>query len=243
MVEELRNAINRYKHLLKGGEIDYDKTLLVEEIEEELIENAKRNDEIIKILDNNELTTALAKLTEKLREDYVRVSEKLGHRLTNFDEALEAFLTGKKDVPGFNIIFIIIQAYARLKAQLYEEEKGNINNSTAECPVCGAISRTMLKEDERTYSMICPFCGYKWIVSTNGLRCPYCGNTDKLAIGVFTGKKLKRLGLAWCQSCGETWRVVLDKGIKVPRLFLTALSFGAEIYRNAIPRDADVTDS
>ena len=235
MAEELRAALYRYKHLLRGGEIDIDMAVLVENVEEELMEEIRGDRETVEILETEPLGRALSMLATRgaLERLASKASARLGEKVGNIDAAVEAFLTGNIEAPGFRVIFIVIQALARVKAEITEEREGARYHPEPVCPVCGAVSRTMIREDSDTYSMVCPFCGYKWVVSREGFLCPFCGNRDKLSLGVFTDKKTKRLGLAWCQACGATWHLVLDKTIRVPRLLLPVIAHGAEIYRPA----------
>ena len=233
--EELRAALYKYKHLLRGGEIDIEKAVLVEDVEEDLMSEIREDTGTIEILKAEPLDRALSILANRgiLERLASRASARLGESIEDIDAAVEAFLTGNVEAPGFRTMFVVIQALARVKAEIVEEKDGIIYHPEPVCPVCGATSRTMVKEDNNTYSMICPFCGYKWIVSREGFLCPFCGNKDKLSLGVFTGKKAKRLGLAWCQACGATWHLVLDKTRRVPRLLLPVIAYGAEIYRPA----------
>ena len=235
MADELRTALYRYKHLLRGGEIDVDAAVLVEDVEEELMEEIRGDRVAAEILEAEPLDRALSILASRGVIDRLasKASERLGEEINDIDAAVEAFLTGNVETPGFRTIFIVIQALARVKAEITEEKEGTKYHPEPVCPVCGATSRTMIREDGNTYSMVCAFCGYKWIVSREGFLCPFCGNRDKLSLGVFTGKKTKRLGLAWCQACGATWHLVLDKTIRVPRLLLPVIAHGAEIYRPA----------
>jgi len=235
MVKELRQAIHRYKHLLKGGEIDYDWTLKVEEAEARLMEEIRGDNNIIEALRSEPLDRALSRIAGRLEGLIEKAAEMLGESVPDPGAALEAFLVGDTHRPGFRSAFVAVQALARVKAELYEDENGNVESRGPVCPVCGAVSRTMLRDDRGDYYMVCPFCGYKWLVSRKRLVCPYCGNSDALSLGVFTGKRSKRLGLAWCQECGATRRVVLDTTIRVPRLLLPVIAHGAEIYRSLLP--------
>ena len=235
-VRELESALLRYIHLLKGGKVDVKRTLEVERIEQDIITELLGDEDTRRLLKENDLQQALSKLRASGLLDQLveRVSQAIGEEVHDLDNSLEAFYTGKEDEPGFKSVFITIQAVARAKATLYEEANGKIENPEPVCPVCGAVSKTMVKLGPEEYGMVCPFCGYIWIVSRTGFVCPFCGNRDKLSLGVFTGKKAKRLGLAWCQACGATWYVVLDRSIQVPRLLLPVLARGAEIYRGAL---------
>jgi len=234
-VSELRSGLHRYRHLLRGGEVDYDTSLRVEEVESRIINRLLHNNDYINIIKYNDLSNILYKLKNLIFEEAKKIARDLDDKIEDPEKALEAFYAGNQDTPGFRTMFIVIQAIARVKAELYEEENGQIENPSPVCPVCGAVSRTMIKEEDSRYTMVCPFCGYKWTVSRGSLVCPYCGNSDPLSLGIFTGKKSKRLGLAWCQACGATWRVVLDSSIRVPRLLLPVIAHGAEIYRSLIP--------
>ncbi len=234
-VDELRRAIERYKHLLKGGEIDYNAALMVEEVEETLINNIKSRNEILEIIRRNDLRNAISILHERgILSELFEMTRKMTGESGDVDKALSAFLTGDIDVEGFKSMFLLIQSIARVKAEIVEEEVGIVESRTAVCPVCGAVSKTMTKEGQ-SYFMVCPFCGYKWLVSRGKLICPYCGNEDPLSLGIFTGKKAKRLGLVWCQNCDTTWHIVLDTSIRVPRLFLTIIAYGGEVYKATMP--------
>ncbi len=230
-IEEFKAAIHRYKHLLRGGEIDYDAAVRVESIELEIIERLRSEESIVRVLEAEPLERALARLRDRVERLILEVAERMGEESVEPARALEAFYTGDTSVPGFSSALVVVQAFARLKAKLYEDSNGIIKHVSPVCPVCGALSKTMQVGGDEKYYMICPFCGYKWLVSEGRLVCPYCGNSDALSVGIFSGKKTKRLGLAWCQKCGSTWRVVLDTSIRVPRLLLPLIAHGAEIYR------------
>lgn len=244
-VRELESALLRYIHLLKGGRVDVKKTLEVERLEQEIISEILGNEETRRLLEENELPQALSKMRDAglLGRLVERVARAIGEEIRSLDSALEAFYTGRDDEPGFRSVFIAIQAVARAKALLYEGAHGKVESPEPVCPVCGAVSKTMVKLGPEEYGMVCPFCGYIWTVSRTGFVCPFCGNRDKLSLGVFTGKKAKRLGLAWCQACGATWYVILDRSIKVPRLLLPVLARGAEIYRGALEGAAQSAES
>ncbi len=235
-IEKLKSAIYRYKHLLKGGTIDLEKSLLVEEIEQELMKIARERFASDEILDKDLLVIIDTIFSDGFLAELVSIaSKKLEIPVDDIEQALKDFLTGNIENNEAKLLFIVIQAIARLKAEHEEIQHGIINLVTDRCQVCGATTRTMTQESTGYY-MICPFCGYKWRVSKGVLTCPFCGNKDPLSLGVFTGKKDRRLGLAWCQSCDNTWRIILDERIvkTVPRLFLPVISFGAEIYRGSI---------
>ncbi len=235
-VEKLKSAIYRYKHLLKGGTIDLEKTLLLEEIEQELMKMLRDKLASEKVLDKDLISIIDTMFRDSLLTELVSTaSQKLDTPVDNIEQAYKDFLTGNIENNEAKVVFVVIQAIARLKAEHEETRHGIVDMITATCPVCGAITRTMTQESTGYY-MVCPFCGYKWRVSKSVLTCPFCGNKDPLSLGVFTGKKDRRLGLAWCQSCDNTWRIILDERIvkTVPRLFLPVISFGAEIYRGSI---------
>lgn len=241
-IEDFKAAIHRYKHLLRGGEIDYDAAIRVESIELEIIRSLESDENILRILAAEPLERALARLRDRVEALILEVAARMGEEGVDPARALEAFYTGDTSVPGFSSALVVVQAFARLKARLYEDSKGIIRNTSPVCPVCGALSKTMQVGEGEEYYMICPFCGYKWLVSKGRLVCPYCGNSDALSVGIFSGKKTKRLGLAWCQKCGSTWRVILDTSIRVPRLLLPLIAHGAEIYRPFIRDSAGRSD-
>ncbi len=236
-LEKFRMAIYRYKHLMKGGTIDLEQTLKIEEIQQEIMAKLER---YYTSYFNQDLEHVLNRFYEEgiLEELIKEAAAKLGEDIIDAKTAYTAFLTGDMEITGAKSAFVVVQAIARVKAKLFEKTRGNIESTSGRCPLCGAESSTMLQESSGYY-MLCPFCGYKWKISATKLTCPYCGNSDPLSIGLFTGKKERRLGLVWCQKCGKTWRIILDEKIinNVPRILLPVISFGAEIYRGSILDD------
>ena len=228
----LRDSYERYKHLLHGGSIDVDLAEKIEDIEKNIINNIKN------IIDlDKDLEEIIRELTENgVLDELIRdVGRELKVNVKDARKAVNTFLDGNLQDEQARIAFIVIQAVARLKA-MHSEQKGLSEKAriTPYCPVCGAESGTMVRYKGAFY-MVCPFCGFMWRVSDTFI-CPYCGNTDKLRLGVMTGKRSKRLGIAWCQECGRTWRVILDERVvlSVPRLLLPVIAYGAEIYREAL---------
>ena len=146
------------------------------------------------------------------------------------DRLLAEALSGNIDTSEHRAVLLAAQAAARAYATAFEESRGMIYEPSAYCPLCGAQSRTMVKDGEDHY-MICHFCYYAWRVPSQPY-CPYCGTSHPLSVGLYTGR-LRRLALAECQDCGSTWRLILDKSIveRAPRQLLPLIALSAERLR------------
>jgi len=236
-MREFKDALRKYMHLLKGGKIDLEKTIKIEELELKLM-----NDLVSKQSELCERKKNLQGLIEALldtgwmEEALKETSHKLNVEINSDPrEALEAFLTGNVERPEGKVALLVVQAIARCLAESKLENDEIVEKVTPICPVCGAESKTMVLERDGYY-MVCPFCSYKWLVSRETIRCPYCGNDNPISLGVFSDRA-RRLGLAVCQECGATWRLVIDKSIKAPRILLPVISLGAEAYRKFVHDD------
>lgn len=226
-IAEFERALDKYLHFLRGGRIDRDLALRIERIQLEIIEY------LSSILPDPpmEAWEALGILRERgLLADVVeRVSKATGDEPRDIDEALAAFQSGDLDKPGAKTLLIAVQAVARYVADKRLEKEGPLDIQTPHCPVCGAESKTMIVGNDGFY-MICPFCAYKWRISRSKVVCPYCGSDNPISIGVFTDRR-RRIGLFVCQECGATWRGILDRSIRAPRILLPLISLGAESFR------------
>ncbi|MCE4620284.1 MAG: formate dehydrogenase accessory protein FdhE [Desulfurococcales archaeon] len=233
-MREFKDALRRYTHLLKGGKIDLEKSVKIEEIELSLIEDLLKNQPVI-CRSRRDLQDLIGDLLDSgwIEEAMRKTSEGLNVEIDGDPkEALEAFLTGNVEKPEGKIALLVVQAIARCLAESKLEDNEIVEEITPICPVCGAESKTMVLERDGYY-MVCPFCSYKWLVSRDKIRCPYCGNDNPVSLGVFSDRA-RRLGLVVCQECGATWRLVIDKSIKAPRILLPVISLGAEAYRQFI---------
>ena len=231
-LEEFQKALEKYMHLLKGGRVDVDKALLVEKVELEIMEIL----ESIDVDPMDDLEKVLRKLAdmEVLEEIMSFAGDRLGDPVDDAGKALEAFLKGDIEQAGAKSALVAVQAIARWIAEK-RLEHGTEERISPYCPVCGAESKTMVIEKDGYY-MVCTFCTYKWRVSRTGtMICPYCGSSDPIAIGVFTDRR-RRLGLFVCQNCGSTWRAILDRNIKAPRILLPLIALGAEAFRGYLER-------
>ncbi len=236
-MEEFKDALRKYTHLLKGGKIDLEKTIKIEELELKLIDDLISNKSVI-CESKRDLQSLIEALLDSgwIEEAMRRASHELNVEIDSSPrEALEAFLTGNVEKPAGKVALLVVQSIARCLAESKLESGEIVEEVTPLCPVCGAESRTMVLEREGYY-MVCPFCSYKWLVSRDKIRCPYCGNDNPISLGVFSDRA-RRLGLVVCQECGATWRLVIDKSIKAPRILLPVISLGAEAYRKFIHND------
>ncbi|ESQ26142.1 MAG: Protein involved in formate dehydrogenase formation [uncultured Acidilobus sp. OSP8] len=153
------------------------------------------------------------------------------------EESLTKALEGDVSSRGSRSALLVFQAVARAYASHYERKNGTVEEVTAYCPLCGSESRTMVRVGEE-YLLVCHLCGYAWRVSRKTLACPFCGNSNPFSIGIFMDKD-GRLGLAYCQECGSSWRVVLDERVaSAPRILLPLLALAAERLRGALPGGA-----
>jgi len=232
-IKHYRNALRKYKHLLKGGKIDENIAVKIEEIELNLIKQLYSTDLCDTTLNLEDLLKS-SKIHEWILEKIREVASNLGEEIDDPEQAINAFLEGKINIKGINSAFIVIQSVARCLANTMLNHN-KIDDLTPYCPVCGAESKTMVLMDDG-YNMVCPFCHYVWRISKNTLRCPYCGNSNPVSLGVFSDRT-RRIGLVVCQECGSTWRIIMDRNIKAPRSLLPLISLGAEAYKRFVHRD------
>lgn len=234
-LKEFQQGIEKYMHLLKGGMVDRDKSLNVERIELELVQELRQSN---KCMGDLQKTLDELQSSNWIVEAFIKASSSMGVEASmdiDVEKALRDFFTGNIDSEESMVMAIIVQSIARCIAEESLEMNGIIDATTPYCPICGAESRTMVVRDDG-YDMICPFCSYEWRVSRENPVCPYCGNSNPVSIGIFTDKA-RRIGLLVCQECGETWRAILDRGIKAPRILLPVISMGAEAFRKFIRDD------
>lgn len=224
---EFEKALDKYLHLLRGGRIDRDLAVKIEKAQLEII------NQLSLVLPNppDEAQSALRALHEKrlLAEIVRRTAALTGDEPVDIDEALAAFQSGDLEKPGARTMLIVVQAIARYIAEKRLEKEGPPEALTPYCPVCGAESKTMIVGNDGFY-MVCPFCAYQWRISRDRVVCPYCGSANPISIGVFTDRR-RRIGLFVCQECGSTWRGILDRSIRAPRILLPLISLGAESFR------------
>ncbi len=235
-VEELLSSLSRYAHML-GFPVNVEWVRLVEELQEKIIEDVRGEASAYESL--RDFVTALDARGYMLRvvEDVARA---LNEEVEDYSVALRAALTGDLEVKGARVVLIVLQAIARAYAERVLEKGVKIETS-AICPVCGALSETMYRE-EGNYYMVCHFCSYKWLVSEGKPSCPYCGNRDELTIGVVSDKQM-RVALIKCWKCGSSWRAILDETIKTPLILKPLIAMAAEKFRKALEEVERVVES
>ncbi len=229
---EFRRALLRYRGLV-GVAVDLETSLVVEEAEVDVMaeiageaERAVRSGESLE-----ELATRL--LDSGVLDRLVsRVASKLGiEEPESAAEALERLSSGDLESPHARAAFIAMQALARAYADKLLEVEGPREMLGTKCPVCGVESDIIRAEADGGYSMVCPFCFYTWRIPGRGLRCPRCGSSDPFALGVYTGRADKRVALLYCQDCGFTGRLILDRSIRAPRSVHPLIAMGADRFR------------
>ncbi|MDP8003501.1 MAG: formate dehydrogenase accessory protein FdhE [Caldisphaera sp.] len=236
-IEEFISSLRKYSHLV-GFKIDLEMARKIEEIQLKIIKDI---DEKIKDIDLSDLNNFVSELSKKniMQEFIMEASQELGEGIgiKDADNALKEALEGNMNIKGARSSLIVLQAISRFFAEKYEKNNGQIINESPYCPVCGSESKTMIKDGNR-YKMICHFCGYTWIVSNNGLVCPFCGNREEFSLGFFSDRE-ERIGLMYCQRCGSDWRIILDESIKAPSILLPLIALGGEKFRGALPGNAN----
>ncbi len=231
-----RLALLRYRSLT-GPSVDVDTAVEVERLEEEIASRVR--DEAGSAAARGEGINALAsRLWESgvIQDLYAHALERLGLDGGDPLEAYERLLEGDYDSSGAQAMFIVMQAIARAYADALLERDGVKTVLTHVCPVCGVESDIMVAEPDGGYSMICPFCYYKWRLPGRGLVCPRCGSRDKFSLGLYMDKSDRRVALLHCQECGYTARVIMDPSIAegAPRSVLPLLALGADRFRGLL---------
>lgn len=233
-LREFRVALSKYEHL-SGVRVDKGHALKFEEaeltVEEELLGEARnavaRGVDFEGYMQALEASGRLVKLAST-------VSSILGYSVEslNYEEALSKLAAGGDVGEEERVAFAVVQGAARAYARAYEEAVGRVEKLTAECPVCGGVTDLVVRRDDGYYA-VCPFCYYEWRIGSD-LACPYCGSRDRIGIGIFMDRS-RRVGLAHCQTCGTSWKVILDPSIRAPRSILPLIALAAEKYRSLIP--------
>ncbi|MEB2836740.1 MAG: formate dehydrogenase accessory protein FdhE [Desulfurococcales archaeon] len=231
-----RLALLRYRSLT-GPSVDVDTAVEVERLEEEIASRVR--DAAESAAAQGEGINALASRlweTGVIQELYAYTLKRLGLEGGDPLEAYERLLEGDYDSPGAQAMFIVMQAIARAYADVLLERDGVKTILTHVCPVCGVESDVMVAEPDGGYSMVCPFCYYKWRLPGRGLVCPRCGSRDKFSLGLYMDKSDRRVALLHCQECGYTARVIMDASITegVPRSVLPLLALGADRFRGLL---------
>jgi Zn ribbon nucleic-acid-binding protein len=231
-VGELRRAILRYKTLI-GGSVDLETTLKVEEAERLVAARVRRAVEEAVIRGQNLEDVASSLLESGVLDELAKeVGGLLGLQPPrSVEEALEHMASGDLSSDESRVAFVVMQGVARTYADLLLEREGVPERLGTRCPVCGAESDILVAEPGGGYSMLCPFCFYKWRLPGGGLRCPRCGSADKFSLGIYTDRNDKRVALLHCQECGFTGRLILDRTIRAPRSVLPLIALGADRFR------------
>ncbi|MGC9209710.1 MAG: formate dehydrogenase accessory protein FdhE [Acidilobus sp.] len=242
-LDRFERALRRYSRLL-GLKIDLDLARKVEAIQERI----KRD--VAKFMEAkggllSSLSDLLARLSDAglLSAYIVEVGSEIGDEVnpSSAEESLAKAFEGDVDAKGARSALLAFQAIARAYAEAYERANGIIESTTPYCPLCGSESRTMVRVGQDML-MVCHVCGYAWRISKGVLTCPFCGNSNPFTVGVFTDKD-RRLGLAYCQQCGSTWRVIFDDDMaSAPRILLPLLALAAERLRGALPAGREGSD-
>lgn len=244
--ERLRSferSLRRFSGSL-GLRINIELSKKIEEVQLKII------DDVSKLIDEAwsqglTLQDLLAKLSDNgtLRREVLLASSTLGERIgsDSVDELFADALSGDTSRSGARSALVAFQAIARAYAEKYYKENGSITHVSPYCPVCGAESSTMVKRGNR-YVMICPVCGYEWIVSEGSPRCPFCGNDNRFKLGTFMDKEWK-YGLMYCQECGSSWRVIWDEDMaSAPNILLPLIAMAADRFRGALPRGEGINN-
>ncbi len=228
--------LRRYSQLF-GLKVDLEAAIKVEALQKKIMDDARR---FLEGQGANDITLSdlLARLSYAglLRDYIIYIGRELNDEVSpdKAEESLARAFEGDVNIKGARSALLAFQAVARALAQAYEGSRGVIDDGSPYCPVCGSESRTMVRRDDGFY-MVCHVCGFAWRVGRGALTCPYCGNSNPFSVGLFTDKE-RKLGLAYCQECGSTWRVVLDKDVaSAPRVLLPLLALAAERLRGALP--------
>ncbi len=234
------SALRRYSQML-GLKVNIGMAVKVEAVQRRIMDDVKR------LLEGQAeglegLSDLLARLSNigLLRNYIVYVGQELGDEVSpdKIDETLVRAFEGDVNSAGAKSALLAFQAVARAFAESYERSNGILNEVTAYCPICGSESRTMVRTRDG-FLMVCHMCGYAWRVSSDKLTCPFCGNANPFSVGLFTDRD-RRFGLAYCQECGSTWRVILDEGMaSTPRVLLPLLALAAERLRGALPANSE----
>jgi FdhE protein len=226
-VEELSSSLSRYAHLL-GFPVNVEWVRLVEELQERIMEDVRGEAGGYESLRSFVVALESRGYIAKAMEE---VSKALNEEVENAEKALKAAITGDIKVRGARVALIVLQAVARA----YAEEalkRGVTVETSALCPLCGALSETMFKE-KGGYKMVCHFCSYTWLVSEGKPMCPYCGNQDELSIAVVSDKQM-RVALMKCWNCNSTWRTIIDETIETPLILKPLIAMAAEKLRPAL---------
>ena len=228
-LREFRRALTRYgpsiEHRIPRG-----LALKIEEAEQVIIESLRGRASLY-VRDGRGLDEFMDDLKASGEVDrlIVEVAERIGVNVEDPRAARDALEAGDYASKQAMAAFIVYQAVARAYAEAYRDQLGTVDKGDAQCPVCGATSDLAIVRDDGVY-MSCPFCYYEWRLGDD-IRCPYCGNEDRLSIGLFMDRQ-RRVALAHCQQCGSTWKVVLapDLGSLV-RPVLHLVAHGVERFK------------
>ncbi len=232
-VEELLLNLSRYAHLL-GFTVNVEWIRLIEGLQEKIMEDVRSE-----VPGYDSLKGFMVALESKgyITKAMEEVSKAIGEDIGDPGEAIKAALIGDLGVKGVKVALIVLQAIARAYAEEMLRREVVIETS-AICPLCGALSETMFKE-EGGYYMVCHFCSYKWFLSKGKPICPYCGNRDELTIAIISDKQM-RVALMKCWNCGSTWRAIMDETIAVPLILKPLIAMAAEKFREALKRIEDM---
>jgi len=233
LVNEFRHALERAERTFKL-EVPLDVATKIEELQLEVIDELKEKAHAA-VEENKSLDQCVAEvLPSLLNKYYLTFIEELDLR-NNVEDLGEAILNleaGRIDTNGSRVVFLIVQAVARAYAEAFERVKGVIERRSTRCPLCNVESDIIVRWPDGTYRMLCPFCGYTWIVSRGSLVCPRCGSKNPVALGVFSDRE-RRVGLFVCQDCGYKAKIILDVNIvkRFPRSVLPLIALNGERYR------------
>ncbi len=220
------DSLRRYGHLMAEAP-DPASARRIEGAQLEIMQEVAGDVDVSKPLD--EVLEAL--ISRGFLEEAVRrIAAAMGDSPPDAAAAYQSLRSGDLEDRGAQAALLAIQAFARAYAEKYESKNGAVEWRGGSCPLCGTESRAMIRENG-DYYMVCPLCGYKWLVSKGRPTCPRCGEEERL--GVYTDRR-GVVGLAACQGCGHTWYIVMDE-LEVPRMLIPLIATGAERFRRALP--------
>ncbi len=221
-----------------GLKVNVELALKIEALQRRIADDARV---IIDAIWSNGITLSdlLAELSRRglLAKYIVAVANEMGEKVSesSAEQTLASALGGDMNRPGSRSALLAFQALARSYAEKYEEVNGFASSEGPYCPLCGSESNVMVQIGDE-FRMVCSLCGYEWVISRSTIRCPYCGNSNALKIGLLMDRE-RRYGLAFCQECGSSWKIIVDKALASgPSSLIPLAAMAADKLRDAADR-------
>ena len=174
-------------------------------------ESGKLFNELCGILteSSNELTEAVKRITE-LCDNKKTDPETLFSAFIHEDESFFDNMEQEHDIDKAVLGFIVYNSLKPSLTMFSKKMSGYLDNESVwekgYCPVCGSLPELSVFEDNGKRSLICGFCGHKWL--SKRIYCPFCENTDHESLQYFDIEGEEEYRVDVCDKCKKYIKTV-----------------------------------